>query len=72
MCAQGLICPPTPSRARQKEISDLESAVEALLASNRAAAERLEREEAEMARMAATEARLEAERDRLAAGKEHR
>ena len=67
-----MICPPTPSRARQKEISDLESAVEALLASNRAAAERLEREEAEMARMAATEARLEAERDRLAAGKEHR
>ena len=67
-----MICPPTPSRARQKEISDLESAVEALLASNRAAAERLEREEAEMARKAATEARLEAERDRLAAGKEHR
>ena len=58
--------------ARQKEISDLEAAVEALLASNEKAAERLEKEEAELTRLAEAEARLEEERKKLASGKEHR
>ena len=58
--------------ARQKEISDLEATVEALLASNEKAAERLEKEEAELTRLAEVEARLEEERKKLASGKEHR
>ena len=58
--------------ARQKEISDLEAAVEASLASNEKAAERLEKEEAELTRLAEAEARLEEERKKLTSGKEHR
>lgn len=51
---------------------ELESAVEALLASNERAAERLEREEAELTRLAEAEARMEEERAKLASGKEQR
>ena len=50
----------------------MESAVEAMLASNEKAAERLETEEAELKRLADAEARMEEERNRLASGKEHR
>ena len=43
-----------------------------MLASNEKAAERLEKEEAELTRLAEVEARLEEERKKLASGKEHR
>ena len=46
--------------------------MEALLASNERAEERLEREEAELTRLAEAEARMEEERTKLASGKEQR